>query len=191
MWCCCWRPTTSQSLSTTSSWPSTPPQCPATARYTEPVFVNVSGAQESIRQPGGLVRQRGLLYRPQGWESIPGLLKRLINSGSAQRRMEERLRTCRSCYSQFIAGFCRLACTQSKLYLHSQLDIPPTILTLPWQLQSADTHTKPYSDNWWFLPETVNRLCLVLYRPGQSLVSDIPAGDGKIANLFYCVYSEF
>jgi hypothetical protein len=36
----------------------------------EPIFVNVSGAQESI---------------PPGWESIPGLLKRLTNSGLRKR----------------------------------------------------------------------------------------------------------
>jgi hypothetical protein len=35
---------------------------------TEPVFVNVSGVQDSI---------------PPGWESIPGLFKRFTNTGSS------------------------------------------------------------------------------------------------------------
>jgi hypothetical protein len=58
---------------------------------TEPVFVNVYGAQESIprnrfRQPlytGGPVRQIGFRTGPPGWESISGLLKISTNTGSA------------------------------------------------------------------------------------------------------------
>jgi hypothetical protein len=32
--------------------------------------------------PGGPVLQIALSYRPPGWESIPGLLKNLTNTGS-------------------------------------------------------------------------------------------------------------
>jgi hypothetical protein len=55
----------------------------------EPVFVNILGAQESI--PKELI--------PPGWESIPGLLKRFKYSGSVpfstvcteKRRLESHL----------------------------------------------------------------------------------------------------
>ncbi len=60
------------------------------ADRTEPVFVIVYGAQESIprnrfRQPmqlGGSVRKQGCRTGPPGWESIPGLLKWSTNTGS-------------------------------------------------------------------------------------------------------------
>ena len=41
-WCCCWLPTTSLLWSTTSSWPSTPQQSPATARYLHLDFENIA-----------------------------------------------------------------------------------------------------------------------------------------------------
>jgi hypothetical protein len=43
----------------------------------EPVFVNVYGAQESI---------------PPSWDSIPGFLKRLTNTGSGQYFIRSRVR---------------------------------------------------------------------------------------------------
>ncbi len=49
-------------------------------RHSEPVFVNVYGAQESITIT---VRQIGLLYRPARLGSIPGLHKRFTNTVSA------------------------------------------------------------------------------------------------------------
>ncbi len=58
---------------------------------TEPVFVKVYGAQESIpwnrfRQPryslAGRYNKYGGRTGPPGWESIPGLLKRFTNTGS-------------------------------------------------------------------------------------------------------------
>ncbi len=56
----------------------------------EPVFLNVYGAQESIprnrfrqpMQPGGPVRQIGFRTGSPGRESMPGLLKRSTNTGS-------------------------------------------------------------------------------------------------------------
>jgi hypothetical protein len=35
--------------------------------------------------PGGLIRQIGQSYWAPGWKSIPGLLKRFTNTGSAGR----------------------------------------------------------------------------------------------------------
>ncbi len=57
---------------------------------TEPEFVNVLEAQESI--PRAYVVWRAdtsiRVLVPTRWESIPGLLKRFTNSGSEQRRQE-------------------------------------------------------------------------------------------------------
>ncbi len=66
---------------------------------TEPVFVNVYGAQEAIlrtdsaTQPVRPVRQIGLSNTgPPGWESIPGLLKRSTNTGSDYSHKESTFR---------------------------------------------------------------------------------------------------
>jgi hypothetical protein len=59
--------------------------------YTEPVFVNVEGDQESIPRIdsaslsslAGKYDKEGCRTGPPGWESISGLLKRFTNTGSA------------------------------------------------------------------------------------------------------------
>ncbi len=61
------------------------------AQSPEPVFVNVQGHQESIPRidsaslcsMAGRYDKYGCRIGPPGWESVPGILKRFTNTGSA------------------------------------------------------------------------------------------------------------
>jgi len=55
---------------------------------------------------------------------------------------------------------------------------------------SAYTSKKNLRDSWIFLDQTFLGLELgTLFPVRESLVSDIPAGDGNIAKLFFTVYT--
>ncbi len=83
---------------------------------TEPVFVNVYGAQESNpmnrfrhpMKPGGPVRQIGCRTGPSAWESIPGLLKRSTNTDSGRARDQKECRGS-TAMGQWGAKRCRLS----------------------------------------------------------------------------------